>query len=401
MPKVLIIGAGGVGGVVTHKCAQVPEVFQEICLASRNIEKCEAIKKQLDRPIDTAKVDADSVSELVALINLVRPDVVINTALPYQDLTIMDACLEAGVNYLDTANYEPPDEAKFTYSWQWDYHERFKERGLMALLGCGFDPGVTNIFCAHAERVHFDEIHSIEILDANGGEHGLPFATNFNPEINIREVTGPGKYFDNGNWIETEPFSQSITFDFPEIGPRKAYLMFHEELESLCRHIPDVKRMRFWMTFSDQYLNYLDVLQNVGMTRIDPIEYDGKQIVPLKFLKAVLPEPSSLGEVTKGKTCIGCYVRGVVGGRPHSMFIYNICDHGKCYREVQSQAVSYTTGVPAMVGAMLMLTGIWQGEGVFNVEEFDPAPFMAKLIAHGLPWNEVEGEELFKGVFPK
>ncbi len=401
MPKVLIIGAGGVGGVVAHKCAQVPEVFGEICLASRTIEKCERIKRQLARPIDTAKVDADQVGEVVALINLVRPDMVINTALPYQDLSIMDACLEAGVNYLDTANYEPPDEARFCYKWQWDYHERFKERGLMALLGCGFDPGVTNVFCTHAAKVHFDEIHSVEILDANDGEHGFPFATNFNPEINIREVTGRGKFFENGAWIETDPLSRSIIFDFPEIGRRKAYLMNHEEIESLVRHMPEVRRMRFWMTFSDQYLNYLDVLQKVGMTRIEPVEFEGKQIVPLKFLKAVLPEPSSLGTVTKGKTCIGCYIRGLESGRPHSMFVFNVCDHQKCYKEVKSQAVSYTTGVPAMIGAMLMLTGIWQGKGVFNVEELDPAPFMAKLMVHGLPWNELEGGEIFKGVFPE
>ena len=398
MAKVLIIGAGGVGGVVTHKCAQVPSVFSEICLASRTIGRCEAIRDQLSRPIDIARVDADNTAELVALMERVRPDLVINVALPYQDLTIMDACLATGVHYLDTANYEPPGEAKFCYKWQWDYHERFRERGLMALLGCGFDPGVTNIFCAHAARVHFDEIHSIDILDANAGDHGHPFATNFNPEINIREVTAPGKYFEDGRWVETAPLSRWAEFDFPAIGPRKAYLMYHEELESLVRHLPRVRRLRFWMTFSDNYLKHLEVLQNVGMTRIDPVEFQGQRIVPLQFLKALLPDPASLGPTTKGKTCIGCLIRGMADGHPHSLYVYNICDHQACYREVRSQAISYTTGVPAMIGAMLMLTGVWRGRGVFNVEELDPAPFMARLMVHGLPWHEEEGETLPRDV---
>ena len=393
MSKVLIIGAGGVGGVVTHKCAQVPEIFNDICLASRTVEKCEKIKAQLDHPIRTARLDADNTKELVELIQQFGPDLVINVALPYQDLTIMDACLETGVDYLDTANYEPPDEARFCYKWQWDYQERFKERGIMALLGCGFDPGVTNVFCNHAQKVHFDEIHTIDILDANAGDHGHPFATNFNPEINIREVTARGKYYEEGKWIETEPLSQSFLFNFPELGPHKAYLMYHEELESLAKNIPGVKRLRFWMTFSNNYLNHLQVLQNVGMTSIEPIVYEGREVVPLKFLKALLPDPASLGPSTKGKTCIGCLVRGMAGGRPHSLFIYNVCDHEECYKEVKSQAISYTTGVPVMIGAMLMLTGVWKGQGVFNVEEFDPSPFMAKMMVHGLPWKEIEGEE--------
>ena len=388
MSKVLIIGAGGVGSVVTHKCARVPEVFSEIVLASRTLEKCEKIKNQLARPIETAQVDADKTDELVALVRKVSPDLIINVALPYQDLTIMDACLETGIDYLDTANYEPPDEAKFCYKWQWDYHDRFKEKGIMALLGCGFDPGVTSVFCAHALKHHFDEIHTIEMMDCNAGEHGHPFATNFNPEINIREVTARGKYYENGQWIETEPLSVHKTFDFPQIGPREMYLMYHEELESLAKNIPGVKRMRFWMTFSQEYLTHLRVLQNVGMTRIDPVSYQGCEIVPLQFLKALLPEPSSLGENYRGKTCIGCIIEGIKDGKPKKYFIYNVCDHAEAYRDVKSQAVSYTTGVPAMIGGMMMLTGTWRGQGVFNVEEFDPDPFMQKLTEHGLPWTE-------------
>lgn len=388
MSKVLIIGAGGVGGVVTHKCARVPEVFSEIVLASRTLAKCEKIKNQLARPIETAQVDADKTDELVALIRKVSPDLIINVALPYQDLTIMDACLETGVNYLDTANYEPPDEAKFCYKWQWDYHDRFKEKGIMALLGCGFDPGVTSVFCAHALKHYFDEIHTIEMMDCNAGEHGHPFATNFNPEINIREVTARGKYYENGQWIETEPLSVHKTFDFPQVGPREMYLMYHEELESLAKNIPGVRRMRFWMTFSQEYLTHLRVLQNVGMTRIDPVSFQGCEIVPLQFLKALLPEPSSLGENYRGKTCIGCIVEGIKDGKPKKYFIYNVCDHAEAYKDVRSQAVSYTTGVPAMIGGMMMLTGVWRGKGVFNVEEFDPDPFMQKLMEHGLPWIE-------------
>ena len=388
MSKVLIVGAGGVGGVVTHKCALVPEVFSEIVLASRTLEKCEKIKSQLSRPIETAQVDADNVPEMAALILRVQPDLVVNVALPYQDLAIMDACLETGVDYLDTANYEPPDEARFCYEWQWAYQDRFRDKGIMALLGCGFDPGVTNIFIAHALKNHFDEIHYVDIMDCNAGEHGHPFATNFNPEINIREVTARGKYFEAGRWIETDPLSVHKTFDFPEIGPREMYLMYHEELESLVTHIPRIKRIRFWMTFGQEYLTHLRVLQNVGMTRIDPVRFQGCDIVPLQFLKALLPEPSSLGENYRGKTNIGCMIEGIKDGKPRKYYIYNVCDHAEAYREVRAQAISYTTGVPTMIGAMMVLTGRWKGKGVFNVEQFDPTPFMEQLGQHGLPWTE-------------
>ena len=386
MSKVLIIGAGGVGNVVTRKCAGEPEIFSDICLASRTVAKCEKIAADIKRPIRTEKVDADNVREVVNLINDFRPRLVINTALPYQDLAIMDACLEAGVDYLDTANYESPDEAKFCYKWQWDYRERFRQKGLMALLGCGFDPGVTNIFCAYAMKHRFDEIHTVDIMDCNGGSHGRAFATNFNPEINIREITQRGKFWENDEWIETDPLTVHKTFDFPEIGLREMYLMYHEELESLVQNIKGLKRIRFWMTFGKEYLTHLEVLQNVGMTRIDAVEFEGKKIVPLKFLKAVLPEPSSLGENYTGKTNIGCMIEGVKDGRREKVYIYNVCDHAESYREVKAQAISYTTGVPVMIGAMLMVTDVWKNRGVFNVEEFDPDPFMEKLKVHGLPW---------------
>jgi saccharopine dehydrogenase (NAD+, L-lysine-forming) len=387
MKKVLIIGAGGVGGVVTHKCAQLPEVFGEICLASRTKSKCDAIAAQLPRPIKTAQLDADNPAEVAALAKSFGADLVIHVALPYQDLTIMDGCLEAGVPYLDTANYEPPNEAKFEYKWQWAYQDRFREKNLLAVLGCGFDPGVTNIFCAYAQKHYFDEIHHIDILDANGGDHGHPFATNFNPEINIREVTAKGRYWEQGVWKETEPMEIHETFDFPEVGPKEMYLMYHEELESLCKNIKGLKRIRFWMTFSENYLNHLRVLQNVGMTSIEPVEFEGKQIIPLQFLKAVLPDPASLGPRTKGKTNIGCIIEGIKDGKPRRIYIYNVCDHEECYREVKSQAISYTTGVPAMIGAKMILEGKWSGKGVFNVEEFDPDPFMEDLNRYGLPWH--------------
>lgn len=390
MSRVLIVGAGGVGQVVTHKCAQVPEVFSEICLASRTLSKCDRIAAQLSRPIRTAQVDADNVPEMVALINDFKPDLVVNVALPYQDLNIMDACLETGVHYLDTANYEPLDEAKFEYKWQWAYQEKFKEKGLMALLGSGFDPGVTNVFCAHAQKHHFDEIHQLDIIDCNAGDHGKHFATNFNPEINIREVTARGRYWERGEWVETDPLSWSMSYDFPEgIGPKKCFLMYHEELESLVQNLKGIRRARFWMTFSDNYLKHLEVLENVGMTRIDPVEFNGQEIVPLKFLKALLPDPASLGPDTKGRTCIGCLMKGIKDGKEKQVYVYNICDHQEAFREVQSQAVSYTTGVPAMIGAMMMLTGKWSGEGVFNMEQLDPDPFMDALNTHGLPWKEV------------
>jgi len=387
MAKVLIIGAGGVGNVVVRKCAQVPEVFSEICLASRTVEKCVKIQKDLGRPIQVARVDADRSSEVAALIRDFQPALVMNLALPYQDLSIMDACLETGVPYLDTANYEPPDEAKFCYKWQWDYHDRFRDAGLMALLGSGFDPGVTNVFCAYAQKHFYDRIRTVDILDCNAGDHGHPFATNFNPEINIREITQNGKYWQNGQWVETKPLAHSVMFDYPGVGPKKSYLLYHEELESLVKHLKGLERIRFWMTFSDNYIKHLEVLQNVGMTRIDEVEFEGHRIVPLKFLKALLPDPGSLGVGYSGKTVIGCVFHGDKNGAPVGTYIYNICDHAACYQEVKAQAVSYTTGVPAMIGAMMMLKGIWTGQGVFNMEQFDPDPFMEALNVHGLPWE--------------
>lgn len=390
MSRVLIVGAGGVGQVVAHKCAQVPEVFTEIMLASRTKAKCDAIAAQLPRAIETARLDADNVAETVALIRAFKPDLVLNVALPYQDLHLMEACLETGVHYLDTANYEPPDEAKFEYKWQWAYQERFKEKGLMALMGSGFDPGVTNVFCAHAAKHHFDEIHELDIIDCNAGDHGQAFATNFNPEINIREITQRGRYWERGEWVETDPLAWSMTYDFPEgIGPKKCFLLYHEELESLVMHLKGLKRARFWMTFSEQYLTHLKVLENIGMTRIDEIDFKGQKIAPIQFLKAVLPDPGSLGPLTKGRTCIGCLMKGVKDGKEKTVYVYNICHHEEAYKEVGSQAVSYTTGVPAMIGAMMMLTGKWMEAGVRHMEQFDPDPFMEALNRHGLPWKDV------------
>ncbi len=394
MGKVLIIGAGGVGNVVAHKCAQVPQVFEQICLASRTLSKCNAIAANLPRAIQTAQLDADNPKQTAALIRRFQPDLVINVALPYQDLPIMDACLEMGVDYLDTANYEPPDVAKFEYKWQWAYQDRFRNKGIMALLGSGFDPGVTNVFCAYAQKHYFDEIHTIDIVDCNAGDHGHPFATNFNPEINIREITQKGKYWDNGRWIEIDPMSVSQKIDYPEVGPKNSFLLYHEELESLVKHIKGLKRIRFWMTFGEAYLTHLRVLQNVGMTSIEPVEFEGHKIVPLKFLKALLPDPGSLGVNYKGKTSIGCIFDGIKNGQNKRMMIYNVCDHAECWREVKAQAVSYTTGVPAMIGAMMILTGQWHGEGVFNMEQFDPDPFMEKLNLHGLPWKIIDGKTI-------
>ncbi|AGC68777.1 saccharopine dehydrogenase [Thermoclostridium stercorarium subsp. stercorarium DSM 8532] len=391
MGKALIIGAGGVGRVVAHKCAQNPDVFEEILIASRTKEKCDQLKKELDggkTKVHTAKVDADNTEELISLINDFKPGIVINVALPYQDLTIMDACLATGTDYLDTANYEPPEIPKFEYKWQWAYKERYEKAGITAILGCGFDPGVTGVFTAYAQKHYFDEIHYIDILDCNAGDHGYPFATNFNPEINIREITAPGLYWENGEWIETKPLEIKRTYNFPEIGNMDIYLLHHEEIESLAKNIKGVKRIRFWMTFSQKYLTHLQVLQNVGMTSIEPIEFEGKLIQPLKFLKAVLPDPATLGPKTKGKTNIGCIFRGVKDGKPRDYYVYNVCDHQECYREVGSQAVSYTAGVPAMIGAMMVLTGKWKKPGVFNVEELDPDPFMDALNKNGLPWKE-------------
>lgn len=395
MSRVLIIGAGGVSSVVVKKCAMLPEYFSEIHLASRTLSKCEALQQEVgkDRVVGVYTVDADNVPELVELINQVKPDLVINVALPYQDLPIMDACLETGVHYLDTANYEPKDEAKFEYSWQWAYHEKFKEAGLMALLGSGFDPGVTNVFTAYAAKHYFDEVHYLDIVDCNGGDHGQAFATNFNPEINIREITQRGKFWENGEWHETDPISVRKDLDYPGVGVRASYLLFHEELESLVKHFPTIKRARFWMTFGDAYLNHLRVLEGIGMTSIKPIDYNGQQIAPLEFLKAVLPNPGSLAEGYEGMTCIGTYVTGIKDGKEKTIFIYNNCDHAKCYEEVGAQAVSYTTGVPAMIGASMMLQGSWMKPGVWNMEQFDPDEFMNRLNKYGLPWQVVEVEQ--------
>jgi len=391
MGKALIIGAGGVASVVVHKCCQNSDVFEAICIASRTKSKCDALKDKLSgskTKIQTAQVDADSVDEVVALIRDFEPDVVINVALPYQDLTIMEACLETKTHYVDTANYEPPDTAKFEYKWQWAYRERFEQAGITALLGSGFDPGVTGVFCAYALKHYFDEIHEIDILDCNGGDHGYPFATNFNPEINIREVTASGSYWEDGRWVETEPMEIKRAYNFDQVGEKDMYLLHHEELESLGLNIPGIRRIRFFMTFGQSYLTHLKCLENVGMTSIEAIEFEGRQIVPLQFLKAVLPDPASLGSRTVGKTNIGCICKGIKDGKEKTYYVYNICDHQECYREVGSQAISYTTGVPAMIGATLVMTGKWQKPGVYNVEEFDPDPFMEALNQWGLPWKE-------------
>lgn len=391
MAKALIIGAGGVAGVTVHKCVQNSEVFEEICIASRTKQKCDDLKAKLDNQgckISTAQVDANNVAELVALINEFQPDIVINLALPYQDLTIMDACLETKTHYLDTANYEPEDTAKFEYKWQWEYREKFEKAGITAILGSGFDPGVTGVFSAYAQKHYFDEINYIDILDCNAGDHGYPFATNFNPEINIREVSANGSYWENGDWIETAPMEIKKVYDFPEVGPKDMYLLHHEELESLALNIKGIKRIRFFMTFGESYLTHLKCLENVGMTSIEPIMYEGKEIIPLQFLKAVLPDPASLGPRTKGKTNIGCIYRGKKDGKDVNYYVYNVCDHEACYAEVGSQAVSYTTGVPAMIGAMLVVNGQWNKPGVHNVEELNPDPFMEALNTWGLPWVE-------------
>ncbi len=394
MAKVLIIGAGGVGQVVAHKCAQVSNVFSDITLASRTESKCKKIAQQIlekqGKTIKTAQVDADNVPELVALIRKVQPELVINVALPYQDLTIMDACLETGVNYLDTANYEPLDTAKFEYKWQWAYQEKFQKAGLMALLGSGFDPGATNVFTAYLAKHYFDEIHTLDIIDVNGGNHGYPFATNFNPEINIREVTAECRHFENGEFVTTPAMSLKQSFTCTDgVGTYNIYRMYHEELESLAKNFPTLKKAQFWMSFGESYLKHLEVLGNVGMTRIDPVEFQGQQIVPIQFLKALLPDPSTLGPRTKGKTWIGCHVTGIKDGKPRKAVVFNICDHQECYKEVLSQAISYTTGVPAMIGAKMMLEGKWKAAGVWNMEQMDPDPFMADMNVHGLPWQVI------------
>ena len=392
MGKALIIGCGGVASVAIHKCCQNSEVFEEICIASRTKEKCDALKEKLEGTtktvIRTAQVDANNVNELIALIQQEKPDVVLNLALPYQDLTIMDACLATKTHYVDTANYEPEDTAKFEYKWQWAYRERFEQAGITALLGSGFDPGVTGVFSAYALKHEFDEINYIDSLDCNGGDHGYPFATNFNPEINIREVSANGSYWEDGKFIETKPMEIKREYDFEGVGKKDMYLLHHEELESLALNIPGIRRIRFFMTFGESYLTHLKCLEDVGMTSIEPIMFEGKEIVPLQFLKAVLPDPATLGPRTVGKTNIGCIFRGKKDGKEKNYYLYNICDHQECYREVGSQAVSYTTGVPAMIGAMLLMNGTWNKPGVHNIEEFDPDPFMDALNRFGLPWKE-------------
>ncbi|MDE6683822.1 MAG: saccharopine dehydrogenase family protein [Duncaniella sp.] len=390
MAKVVIIGAGGVGSVVAHKCAQHPDVFSEIVIASRTRSKCEAVVEAIGKPnISADVVDADSVPQLVELFNRHKPALVINVALPYQDLTIMDACLICGVNYLDTANYEPKDVAHFEYSWQWAYKQRFEDAGLTAILGCGFDPGVSGVFTAYAAKHYFSEMEYLDIVDCNGGDHGKAFATNFNPEINIREITQNGRYYQDGKWVTTGPLEIHKTLTYPNIGERDSYLLYHEELESLVKNYPSIKRARFWMTFGQEYLTHLRVIQNIGMARIDEVDYNGQKIVPLQFLKAVLPNPQDLGENYHGETSIGCRISGKdKEGKPLTYYIWNNCSHEEAYKETGMQAVSYTTGVPAMVGAMMFLTGKWVKPGVNNVEEFDPDPFLAELAKDGLPWNE-------------
>ncbi len=401
MSKVLVVGAGGVSSVAVHKMAQLIEAgtgpFSEVFLASRTIAKCEAIaasvRKRTGVDVPVGAIDADDVAAMTALIEHEQPALVINLALPYQDLPIMDACLATNTDYLDTANYEPRDEAKFEYHWQWAYHERFQQAGIMALLGSGFDPGVTSAFTCWLKKHHFDRIDTVDILDCNGGDHGQAFATNFNPEINIREVTAVARHWENGDWVETPPMSVSHEFDFEGVGPKNMYLMYHEEIESLKTHLPEIQRIRFWMTFGDEYIKHLTVLQNVGMTRIDPVVYEGKEIIPLQFLKAVLPEPASLGETTTGNTNIGVIATGEKDGAQKTLYVKNICSHEAAYEETGNQGVSYTTGVPAMIGSALMLDGTWRGDGVFNMEQFDPDPFMDMLNKHGLPWKleELDG----------
>jgi saccharopine dehydrogenase (NAD+, L-lysine-forming) len=395
MGKVLIIGAGGVGTVVAHKMAELPEVFSEIMLASRTKSKCDKIAERIGcKNLKTAEVNADDVPQLVKLIQSFHPDLVVNVALPYQDLTIMDACLETGVSYLDTANYEPLDEAKFEYKWQWAYQDRFRNAGLTAIMGCGFDPGVSGIYTAYAAKHHFDEIQYLDIVDCNAGDHGKAFATNFNPEINIREVTQKGKYWENGQWVVTEPHEIHMPLTYPRIGEKESYLIYHEELESLVKNFPTIQRARFWMTFGQEYLTHLRVIQNIGMAGIKPINYEGKEIVPIQFLKAVLPKPEELGINYTGETSIGCRIRGIRNGKEKTYYVYNNCSHEAAFAETGTQAISFTTGVPAMIGAMMFMEGKWKKPGVFNVEEFDPDPFMKALNMHGLPWYELTDVDL-------
>ena len=395
--RVLIIGAGGVGTVVAQKVAMNRDIFTDITIASRTKSTIDALVAKIPGGKDfikTAQVDADDVEQLCVLMQRVQPELVINVALPYQDLPIMDACLRCGVNYLDTANYEPKDEAKYEYSWQWAYQDRFKEAGLTAILGCGFDPGVCSVYTAYAAKHHFDEITHLDIVDCNAGDHHKAFATNFNPEINIREVTQHGRYYEDGEWITTEPLEIHKTLTYPEVGPRESYLMYHEELESLVKNFPSLRRARFWMTFGQEYLTHLRVIQNIGMAGIEPIKYKGVDIIPLQFLKAVLPDPKELGSDYTGQTSIGCRIRGLRGGEEHTYYIYNNTDHAEAYKETGAQGVSYTTGVPATTGAIMFFKGLWSGHGVFNVEEFDPDPFLEEVAKQGLPWHELHDTDL-------
>lgn len=395
MSRVIVIGAGGVSTVAVKKMAMNSDVFTDIMIASRTKSKADKIASEIkNMKVQTAQVDADKPEELVKVFESFKPDLVVNLALPYQDLTIMDACLAYGVSYLDTANYEPLDEAKYQYSWQWAYRERFEKAGLTAILGCGFDPGVTGVFTAYAAKHHFDEMHYLDIVDCNAGNHHKAFATNFNPEINIREITQRGKYYENGQWVETDPLSVHKSLSYPNIGPKDSYLLYHEELESLVINYPTIKRARFWMTFGQEYLTHLRVIQNIGMASIKPINYEGKEIVPIQFLKAVLPDPGELGQNYEGETSIGCRIRGLKDGKEQTYYIYNNCSHKAAYEETGAQAVSYTTGVPAMIGAKMFLEGKWRKPGVYNVEEFNPDPFMEQLNVQGLPWHELFNVDL-------
>ncbi len=417
MSKLLVIGCGGVAAVAIHKCCENSGVFSELCIASRTKSKCDALKEKLEKTtsvkLTTAQVDADDVQQLVALIERYRPAAVLNVALPYQDLTIMEACLQTRTDYIDTANYEPENTddpewrriyeqrcrekgftAYFDYSWQWAYRERYEKAGITALLGSGFDPGVTSVFTAYAKKHYFDELHTIDILDCNGGDHGYPFATNFNPEINLREVSANGSYWEDGRWVETEPMAIKREYDFEGVGRKDMYLLHHEEIESLAASFPEVKRIRFFMTFGQSYLTHMKCLENVGMLSTTPIDFEGRPIVPIQFLKALLPDPATLGPRTKGKTNIGCIFTGVKDGKEKSLYIYNVCDHEACYREVGSQAISYTTGVPAMIGAALVVSGVWKKPGVFTTEQLDPDPFMDALNRFGLPWVVEENPRL-------
>ncbi len=434
MSRVLLIGAGGVAGVAAAKMAQNPETFGELLIASRTQSRCDAIKADIEgryaagngkwgtgdgsrTNITTAQIDAMDVPRLTALIKEYKPDLVMNIALPYQDLAIMDACLAAGVSYLDTANYEPPEEAHFEYSWQWAYRERFEKAGLTAILGCGFDPGVTQVFSAYAQKHYFDEIHTLDILDCNEKLRGCDVEKEktstpqpLNPSTSqllnpsTSQLLNPStsqplnistpqhlnikKAFDKGWWVETAPMAIKRVYNFDQVGEKDMYLLHHEELESLGCNLKGIKRIRFFMTFGQSYLTHLKCLENVGMTRIDPVDFKGQKIVPIEFLKALLPDPATLGPRTKGKTNIGCIFEGVKDGKPVRYYVYNVCDHQECYAEVGSQAISYTTGVPAMIGAKMFLEGKWTEKGVHTCEEFDPDPFMAELNVQGLPWKE-------------